>query len=206
MEEKKPTVIQRYFEIVNSMGNVQRNATNPFARAKYASLSNIQTHLQPLLYEARLAVLFDFGTFVNNVYSVNMTVQDIDNPSDTLVFPFAVPIDSTQKNAVQAFGSTTTYAQRYILCVAFQIALDDTDPDVQAPQAPTPTKQSTPAPVKAPAKIMLKSDSPEYQSAVAYLATGGGTIEKIETKYTLTPSIRAKLQSDALELITPKTT
>jgi hypothetical protein len=46
------------------------------------------------------------------------------------VFTYSFPSDTAQKqNAIQAYGSTITYSQRYMLGVLFGIAFDDEDPD-----------------------------------------------------------------------------
>ena len=183
---------EKYFRIVNSLGAVQRNATNPFAKSKYASLSNIQAHLCPILEQEKCFILFDFGTFADEVYKCNLSLYDVESDA-AMTWSFAVPIDNTQKNRAQAFGSTTTYAQRYGLCIAFQIALDDTDPDAQAAQTPVKTLPE------------LKHGSDAYNKAVAWMATTpGSTIEQIKAKYAISQQVMMKIQEDVLNYETPK--
>lgn len=191
--------MRKYFTIVNKLGSVQRNATNPFAKAKYASLSNIQKHLAPLLEQEGCFLHFDFGEFKDGVYNVKLRLIDVEKTDNAIGWSFAVPIDNTQKNAVQAFGATTTYAQRYALCVAFQIALDDEDPDARPAPAPQPQAAK---PIDS--RIELVPGTDIYKKAVTYLATGGGTMEAIAKKYKVAPSVAERLQADALEIINPK--
>ena len=185
------TIKTKYFEIVNAMGSVQRNATNPFAKAKYASLSNIQKHLAPILQEQKCYVLFDFGSFTEQIYDVSLTLCDAESDA-TMVWNFAVPIDNTQKNHVQAFGATTTYAQRYGLCVAFQIALDDEDPDAKSPAQPP---QPKPAPKVLPE---LHFDTDAYRKAVRHIAeVPGWTLDRLRLHYRISDAVARKLELDA---------
>jgi hypothetical protein len=188
------TIKTKYFETIKAMGSVQRNATNPFAKAKYASLSNIQKHLAPILQDQKCYVLFDFGTLTDQVYDVTLTLCDAETDA-SMVWRFAVPIDNTQKNHVQAFGATTTYAQRYALCVAFQIALDDEDPDAKSPTQPAQPAAPKPAPKVLPE---LHYDTDAYRTAVRYLAeVKGWTIERVQLHYRLTEAVKKKLLLDA---------
>ena len=198
MTDKK-SLKERYFDIVNAIGGVQRDATNPFAKAKYASLSNIQKHLQPLFHSNRCYVVCEFSELTNEVYKCILTLVDVDS-DDTMMWVFDIPIDNTQKNRVQAFGATTTYGQRYALCVAFQIALDDTDPDAQPAKGTTGTATTTkpaPQPVQ---KQVLKKGTEQYLNAVKYLATKeGAKIPDIHQHYIVSPGVEKSLVQDAAE-------
>ncbi len=121
---------EKHFNIICELGTVQKNAINPFAKAKYVTLSNVQKHLMPLFEKHKVIPTFVFEKLVDGVYESRFTLLDVES-EETLTYNFAIPLDNTQKNNVQAFGATTTYAQRYIYCVVFQIALDDEDPDAQ---------------------------------------------------------------------------
>jgi len=183
---------EKYFRIVNSIGAVQRTAKNPFTKSHYAKLSKIQEAICPILEQEQCYILFDFGTFVDDVYICNLTLQDVETDAK-MEWKFAVPLDNTQSNRAQAFGSTTTYAQRYGLCIAFQIALDDTDPDAQAAQTPVKTLPE------------LKHGSDAYNKAVAWMATTpGSTIEQIKAKYAISQQVMMKIQEDVLNYETPK--
>ena len=193
------TIKERYFTIVNKLGSVQRDATNPFAKAKYASLSNIQKHLAPLLAEQSCFLQFDFGQFKDNVYNVKLILYGIGITDDVdhMLWNFAIPIDNTQKNNVQAFGATTTYGQRYALCVAFQIALDDEDPDAKA----APQQSSIPAKTTQPVKPLpaLEVGSDKYKEVVKWLATTpGSVISAVKTKYSVSSEVETQLMDDAL--------
>jgi hypothetical protein len=154
---EKKTIKERYYTIVNSINGVQRNAVNPFTKSKYPTLSNIQKELMPQLAKENCYLHFDFGSFAEEVYKVKLTLLawDID---DEITWNFAVPIDSSQKNRVQAFGATTTFAQRYCLCVAFHIPIDDEDPDAQQRDNQKP---------------YLKPGDPKWDKAVDYIVNHG---------------------------------
>ena len=189
---------EKYFTIVTEVGSVQRNATNPGARgAKYATLSNVLQHLQPLLEREKCFVKFDFTGFENDVYKCNLSLNDVETDS-VISWVFDIPIDSRQSNRVQAFGSTTTYGQRYALCVAFQIALDDTDPDAQPAKVTTgtaTTAKPAPQPVQ---KQVLKKGTEQYLNAVKYLATkDGAKIPDIHQHYIVSPGVEKSLIEDA---------
>jgi len=188
------TIKTKYFETIKAMGSVQRNATNPFARAKYASLSNIQKHLAPILQDQKCYVLFDFGTLTDQVYDVTLTLCDAETDA-SMVWRFAVPIDNTQKNHVQAFGATTTYAQRYALCVAFQIALDDEDPDAKSPTQTAQPSAPKPAPKVLP-ELHYNTDA--YRKAVRHLAeVPDWTVARLRLHYFISDAIARKLELDA---------
>jgi hypothetical protein len=184
---------KKYFEIIKALGSIQRDATNPFARAKYASLSNIQKHLNPLLFAQGCFLEFDFGKVKDGIYDVGLTLQDIDG-EEQMEWRFAIPMDNTQKNLVQAFGATTTYAQRYALAIAFQIPLDDEDPDARA-SAPAPVaKQATPQ------LEPLTVGSKKYKDAVNWLATApGASMAMLKTRAFILPEVEAQLVADAME-------
>lgn len=184
------TLKEKYFTIVNKMGSVQRNATNPFAKAKYASLSNVQKHLQPLLEEHKCFISFHFADLENDVYKSNIMLHDVES-DEVIGWNFDIPLDNTQNNRVQGFGATTTYGQRYMLCVAFQIALDDTDPDAQQPAKPE-------APAKPKAKPALLPGTKKWTNAVEHLRKPGSTINDVLKVYTVTNVNITKLQEEAL--------
>ena len=185
----KTTIKERYFTIVNKLGSVQRDAKSVFAGAKYASLSNIQKHLAPLLAEQNCFIDFDFGSLEGDVYKAKLTLTACDL-DETKTWNFDIPIDNTQKNRVQAFGATTTYGQRYALCVAFQIALDDEDPDKQ---------QDTKQPAKPATLPLMVIGSDKYKDAVKWLATvEGAKLATLKAHYRITADVEQKLQEDAM--------
>lgn len=55
----------------------------------------------------------------------------------------------------------------------------------------------TPPPAPAEKKVYLNENSPEFEKAIEFLK-GGGSIEKIDKKYTLSPTVREALLTQAI--------
>lgn len=204
------SIYKQYLEIIKQVKVVGKDATNPFAKSKYASLTNILNKLQPLLNDAGLVFKIDVTelqefksesvqettekegkvttkTFqqTSGYYKVKVQLLDVEEEDDKEGFmdwEFVVPHDSTQKNPTQGFGSTMTYIQRYAYAMVFQIPFDDQDPD--ASKTGTNAQPST-AQTNGQAgddKPWLNEDTPEFAEAVKYM-DGGGTVKKIREKY-----------------------
>jgi hypothetical protein len=217
MEEKKPLIYGKMIEVIKKVEHIGKTRQNLQQKFMFRGIDDVMNALHQVFGEV--------GVICVPTETKAITTHRQSNSGGTLVctsmqvrYRFYAEdgsyIDAMMDGEAMDSGDKSTskaasIAYKYLLLETFMIPTEEQkDPDYETHEvaAPTPTKQSAPAPVEAPAKILLIHKSTEYKAAVAYLATGGGTIEKIETKYTLTPSIRAKLQSDALELITPKTT
>ena len=85
-----------------------------------------------------------------------------------------------QQNDPQKLGSAITYYRRYTL--ASLLALQAEDDDAQSAK-----------PKPAPVKPAMKIDSKEFIGALKFITEDGGTIDKIEAKYLLSPSIKKAL-------------
>lgn len=98
-------------------------------------------------------------------------------------------VDSQDKSA----GKATTYALKYALLYTFLIPtgkIDDAD-NTHSDSIPTKT-QVKPLPELLP-------NTPQWNEAVKYLQ-GEGTIDKIKTKYLLTPKNEQSLKNQVLEV------
>lgn len=94
-------------------------------------------------------------------------------------------VDSQDKGA----GKATTYALKYTLLYLFLVPtgkIDDSD-----------ATHSDNHEVKPKDKLYLNENSSEFEKAVEFLKTGG-TIDKIESKYSLSPAVRESLLTQSI--------
>ena len=133
-------------QIKSEIGALERDADNPFHKARYLSLSSIYAAVNPLL--AKYGVWLGYGNIsccnrtntvlagqplapvqVNeNWYSIQVVISD---GNEQKTFTIEVPESrSTDKaNPIQTFGATMTYAVRYLHNMLFAIEVEDNDPD-----------------------------------------------------------------------------
>lgn len=102
--------------VQNEVGNINKNAKNPFFKSKYADLSNIKECLQPLLSKYLLTTIH---TIKDNVLTT--TIFDVESGESV-----DSSIELTQKDP-QKKGSEITYFRRYNLVAIFDLNVDDDD-------------------------------------------------------------------------------
>jgi hypothetical protein len=200
MENQSKSIKEKYFGIVRELTPVERTGYNPHAKSKYAKLSAVQAELKPILEVYRCIIHIDMPEFQDEVYTIPVVLEDVDS-DEKMTWVYKVPIDNRQSNRVQAFGSTTTYLQRYCLCMSFQIPLDDEDPDSKSQPAPA-TQQSAQAALRPklqpfPVKEQLVVGSDKYNAAVKWLSGDGNTLPPVEKKYEISDKVRQQLIDDA---------
>lgn len=112
---------------------VKRDAANKETHSRYARLETIAAAVDPIIAEAGLSL--SYGTepsALPNHYRVVCTVSlgaherrfELDTPADGAGFK-----GTANKTAVQAMGSTLSYARRYLKLMIFDIALTNEDND-----------------------------------------------------------------------------
>lgn len=186
---KAENVYQRLAACRFEIGSIQRTAQNPFAKSKYAPLSEVlkacndAMHNNSLYCEIQSLISETPGFFQYKVSIIDIITLERIN------LQYDIPIDNTMKNPVQGYGSTNTYAQRYIYGTIFGIPFDNEDPDARQPQQPAPVKT-------APQKAELKIGTDTYKAAVKYLQ-GGGTLKEISAKYVFSEQTKQALLNDA---------
>jgi len=115
---------------------IAKNAVNTHLKYKYAELSDIlnivnkvtEKHGVLLMIQIRLDP--QMTTITSKlIYEGIINLYDIDS-EETIQYTYSFPSDTAQKiNDIQAYGSTMTYAQRYMLGALFGIAYDNENPD-----------------------------------------------------------------------------
>jgi hypothetical protein len=95
-------------------------------------------------------------------------------------------VDLKGMNAYQVLGSAITYMRRYQLSAMLGLVTDK-DTDAASINKPIAAKVNAPAPAAPKVKPALTpDDSEKWAKAIAALAAGTTTIEKIKAAYTLT--------------------
>lgn len=95
--------------------------------SKYAKYEHIDAKVRPLYSKEGFSISFDSKRNGDQVtYYGHLNHVDGHSSSAGMVLPAD---DSGKKNAIQAIGSTTSYAKRYLLCMLLNIVTVDEDDD-----------------------------------------------------------------------------
>lgn len=100
------------------IGNVGKDAVNPFFKSKYASFEKIITTIKPVLTECGLA----YSQFPHGDNGLVTMIMHSSGESITSLAKF-YPKD----NSPQALGSAITYMRRYALSAALGLATENDD-------------------------------------------------------------------------------
>ena len=133
-------------------------------RAKYAKLEDINEAIRPTLQKYGFAVTFRMKQSDKSVTITAILSHRLGHSEET---DLTLPLDTSgSKNAVQAVGSTVSYAKRYALCALLNISTgDDNDgglpPPKQHPQA-AQQRQKKPISDERLVNAIAKINSGEY--------------------------------------------
>ena len=166
---------------------IPKDASNPFFKSKYASLSNILETINDALNESGLSFV-QFPTGENGLCTILMHAGSGE-------YFQAEYIMKPTKNDPQGIGSCITYQRRYALAAILGLNLDDDDDGNKASE-----------PVKKEAKVngttelpWLNKNSLQYKAVVKRLKEQTATIEEVAKHYKLSQTIRAELEAIHLE-------
>lgn len=134
MEQKIYSALAKFADIVKP---IEKDASNPFFKSKYATLSHIQEVIKPHLKASGLILVHAVtgDSVTSTVYAVE------DGSSVSSAFPFI--LGKPQEN-----GSAVTYAKRYNTAALLNL---DTDADDDGNEAQKTEKVATAKPVTKPA-------------------------------------------------------
>ncbi|WP_148252228.1 ERF family protein [Aidingimonas lacisalsi] len=105
----------------------------------YATLEDIVDTVRPIMRRHGFAVSFRIQTQERGIQVTGILMHEAGHREETSML---LPTDiSGNKNAVQAFGSSTSYGKRYVLCALLNITTRGQDDDGQAN---APAKHVTP--------------------------------------------------------------
>jgi hypothetical protein len=151
----------------------------------YADLPAIFEVINPLMEKHSLG-------FTQSVDGTKLTTTVFHTESGeqiTAAADIPMNVDLKGMNAYQVLGSAITYMRRYQLSAMLGLV---TDKDTDAASAPKPiaarVNTTAPAPKHAAPKVkatLTPEDEANWAKAIAALANGSTTIEKIKAHYTL---------------------
>jgi hypothetical protein len=136
---EKMSVKKRISIITNEL-RVSKDGKNTFSNYNYFKPDDIFQKLNPLLEKYNLISPFNLYQ-KENIYEAILTIEDTDS-EDKVVYHFDISKAEVKgANAAQNSGATLTYAKRYSLMNAFNIADndDDFDSDKKADKGTKPT-------------------------------------------------------------------
>jgi hypothetical protein len=156
------------------MGEVYKDAKNPFFKSNYATLSNIQDAIKEPLIESGLTVCqFPTGDH-------GLTTLILHESGEFLWSEYTM---TPVKNDPQGIGSCITYQKRYALVSALNLNVQDEDDD---------GNKATYGNNKPDEKQWLNKGK-VFDAAVQKLKSGATTIEKIKSAYKLSKEIETEL-------------
>lgn len=163
------------------VGKVSKDASNPFLKNRYASLSNILDAIQTPLTESGLTFV-QFPTGENGLTTILMHAES----GEYIMGNYEM---TPVKNDPQGRGSVITYQRRYALGAVLGLNIDDDD-DGNAGSKPSEQKKGTPT----EGLPWLNEGTKEFDGAVKKLKDGATTIEKIKTVLRVSKATEEKLR------------
>jgi|SRR6185312_8155218 len=166
---------------------VKKDATNPFFKSKYASLSNILDAIQIPLEESGLAFT-QFPTGENGLTTILMHGESGEYiQSDYTMQPV--------KNDPQGKGSVITYQRRYALSSILGLNIDEDD------DANTATHGGkSPQAAEENNKPWLNKGTKEFDGAVKKIVAGQTTIPKIREVMKVSKEVETLLNNAVKEM------
>jgi len=171
------------------VSKVKKDATNPFFKSKYASLSNILEAIDVPLEESGLT-FSQFPTGEHGLVTILMHGESGEYLQDTYTMR---PV----KDDPQGIGSCITYQKRYALAAVLGLNIDeDDDGNAASTQPKKATEKTVTGTVEEIKWINPGTDS--WKKAVQFLIDGGD-IKKIAAR--LSKENKARLENEVVEFI-----
>jgi ERF superfamily protein len=119
-----PDLNKAFFAAWSSLGNVEKNATNPHHKNTYANLEAVTAVVKPALVKNGLCLIQTPGEIVDRNMVLRTTLLHVESGQ---VWNFLMQIPLGDKATAQAYGSGNTYARRYFLMTLFFMCPVDDD-------------------------------------------------------------------------------
>jgi hypothetical protein len=164
------------------MHPVAFDATNPFLKNRYASLSQIVKTCAPHLAKHGLAVVqmpTAEGLVTRIIHASGEWMQSC--------LPYPGSAEEKGKSPAQLMGSNITYMRRYAYSAALGIVADE-DTDGNAPPAPQKNLAVNDKP-------WLNEGSEAFNKAASAIASGKYTLADVEKKYRISKQTRELLEN-----------
>src|SRR5690606_26312362 len=163
------------------VGKIAKDASNPFFKSNYASLSHILEEISEPLQQAGLVIT----QWPNGTKLTTMLIHA--ESGEFFQSDYEMPV--AKQNDPQALGSAISYARRYAVTSILSLNIDDDDANNASGKSPEAAKKKTPEPDK---HWLNKGE--QLDKAMEYLRTGG-SIETIKAKYAINKEVMASLQT-----------
>ena len=164
----------------------KKSRFNSFGKYYFRSAEDILEAIKPFLKELGVTVTINEKLITEGLPStwspILETTASINDGDFSIEAKAVVGVDLNQKGmqVPQQFGSASSYGKKYALGNLFLI--DDTqDSDATNNHGKAPDSKAT-------------MDDAAYSKAVEYI-TSGGSLDRIKSKYKLTPQQEGKLQT-----------
>ncbi len=174
---------------------VGKDATNPFFKSKYASLSNILDAINDPLNESGLT----FCQFPSGDHGLTTIIMHAESGEFISSCYEMKPI----KDDPQSRGSAITYQRRYALAAIFGLNIDDDDDANEASKEPEKKPAQTGTPINGDLP-WLNKNTKEYHQLIVGLQKGITTIAEILKHYKLSEDIKANLEACTKDLLPEK--
>lgn len=165
------------------VGNIKKDANNPFFKSTYASLSNIQDTIQMPMVESGLTYS-QFPIGEDGLVTILMHAES----GEFLMGEYTMkPV----KNDPQSRGSAITYQKRYALCAVLGLNVEDDD-DGNGASGKKPNKDEPPQ--QPPAELpWLNEGSKEFKGAVEKMKAGTSSIPALKKFFRISKEVEQKL-------------
>ena len=184
MAEKKETglTLNDKLAVIQTEFKSKKSRFNSFGKYNFRSAEDILEATKPFLLRLGVSVTVTEDLInANQGFPILKSTATISDGNGTINAVAIVGVDLDQKGMQmpQKFGSASSYGKKYALGNLFLI--DDTQ-DADHGKAEPAEK----------VKTALKTGTPEFEKAVAFVSNGG-SLTAIETKYSLTDEVKRQL-------------
>jgi len=162
---------------------IKKDATNPFFKSKYASLSNIQDAISNPLAESGLT----YSQFPDGDHGLTTIIMH-GNSGEWIQSTYRMkPV----KDDPQGIGSSITYQKRYAIAGALALNIDDDDDGNTATHGgKTPEKAQQ---AEDDNKPWLNIDSKEFMGAVEKIKAGSSSIAALRKYFKVSKVVEEKI-------------
>lgn len=172
------------------VGDIVKDAKNPFFKSSYASLQNIQDAIREPLIECGLTIS-QHPEGEHGLTTILMHESGEWIESHYIMTPV--------KNDPQGIGSCITYQKRYALVSILNLSINDPDDDGNR----ATYGSGTPAQPEKVEKPWMNKGTKEFEGAITKLKSGTTTIAKIKEHFRLSKEIEKTLL-DSIKVISDK--
>jgi len=115
--------MEKLFKLINEIGKISKDKTNPFYKSSYFDINTLMEHLKPLLEKHNLMLMQPL-TNIAGKPAIQTMIYDIEDDG-RLILTSRMPLPDLQDP--QKMGSAITYFRRYALQSALCLQADDDD-------------------------------------------------------------------------------